>query len=41
MGTMQKVESGDPLEIPAQTFNTFIDAAGDFGSLQQESAQAA
>ncbi|MDY7011133.1 MAG: hypothetical protein SVV80_10335 [Planctomycetota bacterium] len=28
--TLKKVKSGDALEIPAQTFNTFINAARDF-----------
>lgn len=27
---MKKVQSGDPLKIPAGTFNTFVDAAQDF-----------
>jgi len=27
---MKKVRSGDPLVIPAATFNTFIDAARDY-----------
>ena len=38
---MKKVKSGDALVIPAQTFNTFIDAARDFRSRQQGSAQTA
>lgn len=29
---LKKVKSGDPLRIPAQTFNTFIDVAKDFNS---------
>ncbi|MGC1275725.1 MAG: hypothetical protein WBC44_18605 [Planctomycetaceae bacterium] len=28
----KKVQRGDPLRIPAETFNTFIDAAKDFRS---------
>ena len=36
---MKKVQSGDPLKIPAATFNTFIDAARDFRSRQQGRAQ--
>jgi len=27
---MNKVSSGDPLRIPAETFNTFVDASQDF-----------
>lgn len=38
---MKKVKSGDALVIPAQTFNTFIDAARDFRARQQGSAQTA
>ncbi|MDY7011158.1 MAG: hypothetical protein SVV80_10465 [Planctomycetota bacterium] len=38
---LKKVKSGDPLVIPAQTFNTFIDAARDFKQRQRESAQTA
>ena len=38
---MKKVKSGDALVIPAQTFNTFIDAARDFRARQQENAQTA
>ncbi len=30
MGTLQKVKSGDPLDILAATFNTFVDAARDY-----------
>lgn len=30
MSTLQKVKPGDPLVIPAGTFNTFIDAARDY-----------
>ena len=42
---MNKVNSGDPLKIPAETFNTFIDAAQDFkvrtrGFTQKATAQA-
>lgn len=29
----QKVKRGDPLIIPASTFNTFVDAARDFQQL--------
>ena len=28
--TLKKVKPGDPLAIPAEAFNTFIDAARDF-----------
>ncbi|AQT67955.1 hypothetical protein STSP2_01107 [Anaerohalosphaera lusitana] len=31
---MRKVKSGEPLNIPAQTYNTFIDAAQDYKSRQ-------
>ena len=31
----QKVQSGQPLKIPAETFNAFLDAAQDFRSRQQ------
>ncbi|MCG3128250.1 MAG: hypothetical protein CHACPFDD_03127 [Phycisphaerae bacterium] len=34
-GPMQKVKRGDPLVIPAATFNTFIDAARDFQQRQR------
>jgi len=40
-GALKKVKSGDALVIPAQTFNTFIDAASDFRSRQQGRAQTA
>ena len=33
--TFKKVQSGDPLRIPAETFNTFVDAARDFKSRRQ------
>ena len=36
--TLQKVRRGDPLVIPATTFNTFIDVAQDFRQ-RQRSAQ--
>jgi len=36
---LKKVASGDPLKIPAQTFNTFIDAARDFRARQQGRTQ--
>jgi hypothetical protein len=32
---MKKVQSGDPLSIPAQAYNAFIDAARDFRGRQQ------
>ena len=32
---MQKVQSGQPLRIPAETFNAFLDAAQDFRNRQQ------
>jgi len=31
----KKVQRGDPLRIPAETFNTFIDAARDFQNRTQ------
>jgi hypothetical protein len=34
-GPLQKVKRGDPLVIPAATFNTFIDAARDFQDRQR------
>jgi hypothetical protein len=34
-GPMQKVKRGDPLVIPASTFNTFVDAARDFQDRQR------
>ena len=33
--TFKKVQAGDPLRIPAETFNTFIDAARDFKARRQ------
>ena len=33
--SFQKVQSGQPLKIPAETFNAFLDAAQDFRSRQQ------
>ncbi|MCK4625175.1 MAG: hypothetical protein KAV00_07690 [Phycisphaerae bacterium] len=36
---LKKVKSGDALVIPAQTFNTFIDAARDFRARQHGRAQ--
>lgn len=33
--TFKKVQSGDPLRIPAETFNTFVDTARDFKSRRQ------
>ncbi len=36
---LQKVQPGDPLAIPAATFNTFIDVAQDFKQRQQSTAQ--
>jgi len=33
--SMKKVTSGEPLRIPAETFNTFVDAARDFQSRQR------
>ena len=38
---LKKVKTGDSLVIPAQTFNTFIDAARDFRARQQGRAQTA
>jgi len=37
--TMKKVKSGDPLVIPSQTFNSFIDAAQAHKARQQSSSQ--
>ena len=37
--TMKKVKSGDPLVIPSQTFNSFIDAAQAHKARQQASGQ--
>ena len=39
--TLEKVKSGDPLKIPAATFNTFIDAARDFRTRTQNRGQKA
>ena len=39
--TLAKVKSGDPLKIPAATFNTFIDAARDFRTRTQNRSQKA
>lgn len=33
--SLRKVRRGDPLEIPAETFNTFVDAARDFQNRTQ------
>ncbi len=38
---MKKVKVGDPLSIPAQTFNAFVDAARDFQSRQLQQSRAA
>ena len=35
----KKVQSGDALRIPAETFNTFIDAARDFKARRQSSSR--
>ncbi|MBK8915052.1 MAG: hypothetical protein IPM64_10720 [Phycisphaerales bacterium] len=40
-GTLHKVKSGDPLVIPAATFNTFVDAARDFQERQRATAREA
>ena len=42
---LKRVQPGDPLKIPAETFNTFIDAAADFkartrGFVQKATPQA-
>lgn len=37
--TLKKVRTGDPLAIPAATFNTFIDAAQDYQDRQHDSKQ--
>ena len=36
---MKKVHSGDPLDIPAATFNTFIDSARDFLARQNDTSR--
>jgi hypothetical protein len=36
---MNKVKPGDPLKIPAATFNTLIDVARDFRAQQHNSSQ--
>lgn len=36
---LRKVKSGDPLRIPAATFNTFIDAARDYLGRRQQSTR--
>lgn len=40
-GPMEKAKRGDPLVIPAATFNTFIDAARDFQGRQRSTRRAA
>jgi hypothetical protein len=40
-GPMQKAKRGDPLVIPAATFNTFIDVARDFQGRQRSTRRAA
>jgi hypothetical protein len=37
--TLKKVKAGDPLVIPAATFNTFVDAARDFLARQHRQTQ--
>ena len=37
--TLRKVKSGDPLVIPARTFNTFVDAARDFQERQRSTSR--
>jgi len=37
--TLRKVKPGDPLVIPAATFNTFVDAARDFLARQHQQVQ--
>ena len=39
--SLKKVQSGDPLVIPAQTFNTFVDAARDYQQRAQNRGQKA
>lgn len=39
MTNLRKVSPGDPLQIPAPTFNTFVDAARDFKSRQHDTKQ--
>ncbi len=39
--SLKKVKSGDPLVIPAATYNTFVDAARDYLARQQDQAQMA
>ena len=38
---LKKVKSGDPLRIPAQTFNTFIDTARDYQNRKMQGGQPA
>jgi hypothetical protein len=37
--SLRKVKPGDPLAIPAATFNTFVDAARDFLARQHQQGQ--
>ena len=37
--TLKKVKSGDPMTIPAATFNSFVDAAQDFLRRQRDIAR--
>lgn len=37
--SLKKVQTGDPLRIPAETFNTFIDAARDFKARRQSAVR--
>jgi hypothetical protein len=39
VGSLKKVKPGDPLVIPASTFNTFVDVAGDFLRRQHQQGQ--
>jgi hypothetical protein len=39
--SLEKVKSGDPLVVPAATYNTFVDAARDYLARQQDQAQSA
>ena len=38
---LRKVRSGNPLVIPAGTYNTFVDAARDYLDCRQDQAQTA
>jgi hypothetical protein len=41
MANLRKVQPGDPLAIPADTFNAFVDAATDLAARRHNQARAA